>query len=193
MQIPLRASRIVLAALAVVGILHGAAAQQGDLLQARPDYQIGIGDVLSISVWKEPQLTRTVTVRPDGKVTLPLIPDVTVAGLTAEDAQTIIHDQLTPYFKHPQVSVTVAEVHSKLVYVTGEVQRPGAYNLLSPTTVVQLIARAGGVTDFAKTKKVYVLHASSGIRVPVNYKAVLQGRRVEDNIVLATGDTVVVP
>lgn len=182
-----------MAALAVVGILQGAAAQQGDLLQARPDYQIGIGDVLSISVWKEPQLTRTVTVRPDGKVTLPLIPDVTVAGLTAEDAQTIIHDQLTPYFKHPQVSVTVAEVHSKLVYVTGEVQRPGAYNLLSPTTVVQLIARAGGVTDFAKTKKVYVLHASSGIRVPVNYKAVLQGRRVEDNILLATGDTVVVP
>ncbi len=157
------------------------------------DYLIGNGDILQISVWGEPQMDHSVTVRPDGKISLPLINDVTVTGLSVAETQVLLRDKLTQFLKRPQVSVLVSEVHSKLIYVTGEVQHPGAYALTSPTNVIQLVTRAGGVTDFAKSKRAYVLRQPDGQRLPVNLKAVLQGHHTEQNIELSSGDTVVVP
>lgn len=157
------------------------------------EYRLGNGDVLQISAWGEPQLSQRVMVRPDGKISMPLIGDVKVGDMTTDDAAKVLTEQLSRYLKHPQITILVAEVHSKLVYVTGEVQRPGAYPLLAPTNVVQLIARAGGVTAFAKTTKVSVLRKQDGARIPVNYKALLEGHHPEQNVELASGDTVVIP
>jgi polysaccharide biosynthesis/export protein len=158
-----------------------------------PDYRIGNGDVLQISVWGQPQLTGAATVRPDGRISLPLVSDVSVSGLTVSEARSLLQDKFSPYVKRPAVSVQVAEVHSKMVYVTGEVQRPGAYLILNPITVVQLVTRAGGATSFAKTKRVYILRPPNGQRIPVNLKAALQGHHSDQDLPLAAGDTVVVP
>jgi polysaccharide export outer membrane protein len=156
------------------------------------DYKIGNGDVLRLSVWGQDQFDRTVTVRPDGKISLPLVEDITIAGLTVQESQDLLRDKLLPFVKRPLVTVNVTDVRSKVVYVTGEVQRPGAYVLTAPTNLLQIVARAGGVTDFAKTKKVYVFHAT-GDRVPVNLKDLMRGRGSEQDVVLAPGDTVLIP
>ncbi len=156
------------------------------------DYRVGKGDILQISVWGEPQLSQRVIVRPDGKISLPLLSDLPVDDFTADEIGNTLTHSYTAFLKHPQVNVLVAEVHSKFVYVTGEVQRPGAYPMLAPITIVQLIARAGGVTPFAKSKQVYVLHSTPGPRIKVNYKALLQGD-TQENIALSSGDTVVIP
>jgi polysaccharide export outer membrane protein len=156
-------------------------------------YKIGVGDVLRILVWAEPQLTETAVVRPDGKVSLPLVSELEVAGLTPEAVQQILTDQLSKFVRKPRVTVTVQEIHSRMVYITGEVQRPGAYPLLDVMSVVQLVARAGGLTDFAKRKQVYVLRAGNSARVNVNYERVLKGQAPKQNVELAPGDTVVVP
>jgi polysaccharide biosynthesis/export protein len=156
-------------------------------------YVIGAGDVLHISVWDEPQLTLTATVRPDGKISMPLLYDVDVTGTTPDGLQKILTDRLTRFVHKPRVTVTVQEIHSRMVFITGEVQRPGAYPLVSPMNVVQLVARSGGLTDFAKQKKIYVLRANKTTRVDVNYEKILRGQAAEKNIDLAPGDTVVVP
>ncbi|HYK34831.1 polysaccharide biosynthesis/export family protein [Alloacidobacterium sp.] len=156
-------------------------------------YKIGVGDVLHITVWEEPQLTETAVVRPDGKVSMPLVTEVDVAGLTPEAAQQVLTDRLVKFVHKPRVTVTVQEIHSRMVYITGEVQRPGAYPLMDSMNVVQLVARAGGLTDFAKQKKVYVLRGSTSARVNVNYEKVLKGQAPQQNVELAPGDTVVVP
>jgi polysaccharide biosynthesis/export protein len=158
-----------------------------------PDYRIGNGDVLQISVWGEAELTKTVTVRPDGKISLPLINEVRVAGLTSSDAQMLLNQRFAQYIRNPQASVSVSEIHSNLVYVTGRVRRPGAYPIAGSLNVVQLIARAGGLADHAKQKHVYVLRQSTGIRVNVDYKDVIEGRRGSHDVQLLPGDTVVVP
>jgi len=156
-------------------------------------YKIGVGDVLHITVWEEPQLTETAVVRPDGKVSMPLVTEVDVAGLTPEAAQHLLTERLVQFVHKPRVTVTVQEIHSRMVYITGEVQRPGAYPLMDAMNVVQLVARSGGLTDFAKQKKVYVLRAANSARVNVNYQKVLKGEAPEQNVELAPGDTVVVP
>ncbi len=156
------------------------------------DYKIGNGDVLHVSVWGQDQFDRTVTVRPDGKISLPLVEDITLAGLTVQESQDLLRDKLLPFVKRPLVTVNVTDIRSKVVYVTGEVQRPGAYVLTAPTNLLQIVARAGGVTDFAKTKKVYVFHAT-GDRVPVNLKDLMRGRGSEQDVALAPGDTVLIP
>ncbi|HWZ52850.1 MAG TPA: polysaccharide biosynthesis/export family protein [Granulicella sp.] len=156
------------------------------------DYKIGNGDVLQISVWGEPQLTQRVTVRPDGNISLPLIHEVHLSGLNSTAAQALLNERFAQYILNPRATVIVLEVHSKLVYVMGRVQHPGAYPLAVPLNVVQLIALAGGVTEHAKQKQVYVLHPDGG-RVNVNYKAILEGRRRGDDVALSPGDTVVVP
>jgi polysaccharide export outer membrane protein len=158
-----------------------------------PDYRIGSGDVLRISVFDEAQLNTSAVVRPDGKISIPLLPDLSVSGMTPEAAQRLITDQLTRFVRHPQVTVIIEEIHSRTVYVTGQVQHPGAYPLVSPTNVVQLIARAGGPTESARKKEVYVLHQDDGRKVKVNYRMVLAGKHLEENIGLHPGDTVVVP
>lgn len=156
------------------------------------DYKIGNGDVLHISVWGQDQFDRTVTVRPDGKISLPLVEDILITGLTVAKAQDLLRDRLLPFVKRPLVTLNVTEIRSKVVYVTGEVQRPGAYVLTAPTNLLQIVARAGGVTDFAKTKKVYVFHAA-GDRVPVNLKDLMRGRGTEQDVALSPGDTVLIP
>jgi polysaccharide export outer membrane protein len=156
-------------------------------------YKIGVGDVLHITVWEEPQLTETAVVRPDGKVSMPLVTEVDVAGLTPEGAQEVLTDRLNKFVHKPRVTVTVQEIHSRMVYITGEVQRPGAYPLMDAINVVQLVARSGGLTDFAKQKQVYVLRAGNSARVNVNYEKVLKGQAPQQNVELAPGDTVVVP
>lgn len=156
-------------------------------------YRIGVGDVLHISVWEEPQFTETAVVRPDGKVSMPLVNEVDVAGLTPEAVQQALTEQLGRFVHKPRVTVTVQEIHSRMVYITGEVQRPGAYPLMDAMNVVQLVSRAGGMTDFAKQKQVYVLRADKSARVNVNYQKVLKGQAPQQNVELAPGDTVVVP
>jgi polysaccharide export outer membrane protein len=179
--------------------VSAAAEQTSPTLQPRPaippapDYRIGPGDVLRVSVWDEPQFNTNAVVRPDGKISIPLVADLSISGMTPEAAQRMLTDQLVRYVKHPQVTVIVEEIHSRIVYVTGEVQHPGAYPLIGPTNVVQLIARAGGPTEFARKKEVYVLHQDGGVRVKVNYQLVLTGKHLEENIGLDPGDTVVVP
>ena len=157
------------------------------------DYKIGVGDVLHILVWAEPQLTETAVVRPDGKVSLPLVSELEVVGQTPEAVQQTLTEQLVKFVRKPRVTVTVQEIHSRMVYITGEVQRPGAYPLLDVMNVVQLVARSGGLTDFAKQKQVYVLRAVNSARVNVNYEKVLKGQAPQQNVELAPGDTVVVP
>jgi polysaccharide biosynthesis/export protein len=161
--------------------------------QVSPDYRIGNGDVLQISVWGEAELTKTVTVRPDGKISLPLINEVHVTGLTSLDARELLNQRFAQFIRNPQASVSVAEIHSNLVYVTGRIRRPGAYPLAGSLNVVQLIARAGGLADHAKPKLVYVLRQPGGSRLNVNYKDVIEGRRGSRDVELQAGDTVVVP
>jgi polysaccharide export outer membrane protein len=199
---------VCLSALVVANLAgqYGAGAHSGLAVQSEPatqlaagkepvspDYKIGSGDVLQISVWGEAELTKTVTVRPDGRISLPLINEVRVVGLTSPDAQALLNQRFAQYIRNPQTSVSVAEIHSNLAYVTGRVRRPGAYPIAGSLNVVQLIARAGGLADHAKQKHIYVLRQAGGSRVNINYKDVIQGRRGSHDVELLPGDTVVVP
>src|SRR5277367_2122091 len=159
------------------------------------DYKIGPQDVLRIDVWKEAELTRTVPVRPDGKISLPLLNDVQAAGLTPAQLANVITEGLKKFINSPQVTVTVNEINSRRVYVTGEVAHAGAFPLLPNMTVLQALSSSGGFTQFAKTKAIYVLRAEDGKQVkhPFNYKEVLAGRKQEENIELEPGDVIVVP
>jgi polysaccharide biosynthesis/export protein len=165
----------------------------GATLPLASDYVIGPGDVLQISVWQEPQFTESVVVRPDGNISMPLVPDIPLTGLTPHEAEETLAQKLLSLVKHPRVSVIVQEIHSRLVYITGEVQHPGAYPMISPINVIQLIAHAGGPTEFAKKKAVYVLHPDKRERTRVDYQKLLQGQHLEENVQLIPGDTVVVP
>jgi polysaccharide biosynthesis/export protein len=159
------------------------------------DYKIGAQDVVRIDVWKEPDISRTIPVRPDGKISLPLLNDVQAAGLTAMQLAGSIRSGLTRYLTNPQVTVTVTEINSRRVYVTGEVARTGAIPLLPNMTVLQALSSAGGFTQFAKTKGIYILRMENGqqVKYPFNYKDALNGKHPEQNILLKPGDLIVVP
>jgi polysaccharide export outer membrane protein len=160
-----------------------------------PEYQIGAEDQLYINVWKEPEVTRTVPVRPDGKISLPLINDVQAAGLTPTQLAMSITESLKKYIENPQVTVIITAINSRRYYIVGEMNRAGAFPLLPNMTVLQAISSAGGFTQFAKTKSIYVLRIVEGktTRFPVNYKDLIKGVHPEQNIVLKPGDTIVVP
>ena len=160
-----------------------------------PGYLIGPQDELNISVWKEPDVSRTVPVRPDGRISLPLIDDVQAAGLTPLQLSKAITEKLNKYFTDPQVTVIVTAINSRRIFILGEVGRPGAYPLLPDMTVLQALSGAGGFSQFANLKGIYVLRNENGkqVRYPFNYKEVIKGFRPEQNIVLKPGDTVVVP
>jgi polysaccharide export outer membrane protein len=157
------------------------------------EYRIGPQDVLQIDVWKEPEITRTIPVRPDGKISLPLLHDIQAAGLTAMQLATNIRDGLTKYLNNPQVTVTVTQINSRRVFVTGEVTKSGALALLPGMTVLQALASSGGFTQFAKEKGIYILRNENGkqVKVPYNYKDVLKG--LKDDVALQAGDVIVVP
>jgi len=159
------------------------------------DFVIGESDVLNINVWKEPEISQRVVVRPDGKISLPLIGEVLVRGLTPMQTQTLLGNKLQSILTNPQVTVTVTEIRSRVAFITGEVLKPGAYPLLVPTTVLQLITNAGGLGQFANKKGIFVLRTVDGKqqRIPFNYSHVIKGEKPEQNILLHPGDTVVVP
>jgi polysaccharide export outer membrane protein len=165
-----------------------------DPTQQQPEYIVGDGDVLHINVWKETEISQTVVVRPDGNISLPLVNEVAVAGLTPRQIQQLVTGKLKTILTNPQVTVTVVEVRSKMVYITGEVTKPGAYSVATPLNVLQLIARAGGLSEFANRKNIYVLRGNDKKnRLHFNYKEVVKGKKSEQNIILQPGDTVVVP
>lgn len=156
-------------------------------------YLLGAGDVIRISVWKEADLSQTAVVRPDGNISLPLVGEVNVIGKSILEAQDIIRGRLHGLLTNPQVTVIVLEIHSRQVYITGEVGRPGAYPMEGSIRVLQLIARAGGLTQFAHKKDIYILTKSAKRPLHFNYSKVVRGHDSEQNIALMPGDTVVVP
>jgi polysaccharide export outer membrane protein len=163
---------------------------------AADDYTIGADDTLAINVWKEPDLCRTVPVRPDGKITLPLIGDVQASGKTPRKLQEEIQESLTEFVAVPDVTVIVQEVKSLKFNIVGEVVKPGSYPLTESTTVLDAIAVAGGLGEFAKRNSIYVLRVrsdGSSERIPFRYKQVLKGSNLSQNVQLQAHDTVVVP
>lgn len=160
-----------------------------------PTYKIGAQDVIRVDVWREDQLTRTVPVRPDGKITLPLLNDVQAAGMTPMELAGVVREGLKKFITNPQVTVSVTEINSRRIYVNGEVNKSGAYQLLPHMTVLQALSGSGGFTAFARIKNIYVLRNDNGksVKIPFNYKEAIKGKNPEQNIELQPGDVVVVP
>jgi polysaccharide export outer membrane protein len=160
------------------------------------DYLIGPEDVLGINVWREPDISRSVTVRLDGAISLPLVGEVQASGRTPLQLEKEITQKLKSYISDPEVAVMVQEMRSKRFNVLGQVVRPGSYLLGSSITVLDAIALAGGFRDFAKEKAIYVLRRNADgteSRLPFNYKDVIKGKNVEQNIKLEPRDSLVVP
>ena len=160
-----------------------------------PAYKIGPQDILKVDVWREDQLTRTVPVRPDGKITLPLLNDVQAAGLTPMELAAAIREELKNYINNPQVAVSVSEINSRRIYVTGEVAHAGAFSLLPGMTVLQALSSSGGFTQFARVKSIYVLRSVKGqkVKLPFNYKAAINEKNPAQDIELQPGDVIIVP
>jgi polysaccharide export outer membrane protein len=160
-----------------------------------PNYSIAPEDVLTIDVWKEPEISRTVPVRRDGKISLPLLNDLQAAGLTPTQLGSEIVARLRATIVHPQVTVIVAQMSSLRIYILGQVTRAGAYPLVPDMTVMQALSIAGGFTPYANLKKIYVMRSENGASkiFPMNYKQVISGRKPQQNIPLKPGDTIVVP
>jgi polysaccharide export outer membrane protein len=163
--------------------------------KAGKDYVIGADDVLDVSVWKEQELTRTLQVRPDGKISMPLLGDVQAAGLTPGQLALTVSERLKKYLTAPQVTVILTQINSQRVYVIGEVTRPGAYTVLPGMTILQAISSAGGLTQFANGKKIFLMRDENHIQTkyPFSYKEVLDGRKAAENLTVKAGDTIVVP
>jgi polysaccharide export outer membrane protein len=159
------------------------------------DYVIGPDDVLDVNVWKEQELTRSLQVRPDGKISMPLLGDVQAAGLTPGQLAQSVGDKLKKYLTAPQVTVILTQINSQRVYVMGEVTRPGAYPVLPGMTILQAISSAGGLTPFANGKKIFLMRDENHVQTkyPFSYKEVLDGRRADENLPVRAGDTIVVP
>ena len=159
-------------------------------------YQIGLGDVLEVSVWKNPELSVTVPVRPDGRISVPLLGDVQAAGLTPLALKATLTDGYKEYVTAPGVSVVVKEIHSRKIYVTGEVAHPGTYDLEPRGKLMQALALAGGLTPYAKGRVVLLRDGHDGRqekRMEVELKSIINGKKPEDNVLLQPGDTLVVP
>jgi polysaccharide export outer membrane protein len=159
------------------------------------DYIIGEQDSLMITVWKEREISGGVVVRPDGKITVPLVGELKVVGMTPVQVQTVLAEKLKPFVTVPQVTVAVTQINSRKVYLIGQAAREGPFLINSSTTVLQIIAEAGGLRDFAKRKKIYILRnqGQQQIRFSFDYDAVIRGKKEDQNILLQPGDTIVVP
>jgi polysaccharide export outer membrane protein len=161
---------------------------------AGPEYVIGPEDVLHVAVWKEADLTATLPVRPDGKISLPLLDDVQASGLTPKQLAESVTAKLKKYIADPRVTVVVTAINSKRIFLVGEVLHPGATAMLPNMTVLQALSSAG-LTQFANTKRIYVLRTENGKqqKLPVNYRKLVKGEQIEQNYPLQPGDTIVVP
>jgi polysaccharide export outer membrane protein len=159
------------------------------------DYVIGPDDVLTIVFWREKELSGDVAVRPDGKISLPLLNDVEAAGLTPEELRLRVTAAAQKLIEEPTVTVVVKQINSRKVFITGQVAKPGPYPLNGPTTVVQLLAIAGGVLEYADEKNIAIMRTENGKSVSLrfNYDQVKKRRNLEQNIQLKPGDTIIVP
>lgn len=197
---------LTLASLLLTGFVGGlpasGAGQQAPAAAAAPNankpaevdaktYLIGPEDLLLVRVWREAELSGQFPVRPDGRISLPLVNEIQAAGLTPEQLAGAITKGLDRYMTQPEVSVAVLQVNSKKYFIIGEVQKPGSYPLTVPTTVLEALVNAGGFRDFANPKKIIVLRA--GERLKFNYKEVIAGKKMEQNVKLESGDQIIVP
>lgn len=159
-----------------------------------PNYSIGPDDVLTVDVWKEPEISRTLPVRTDGKISLPLLNDMQAAGLTPTQLSSEIQERLRKLIVNPHVTVIVAQMNSQRIYILGQVLRGGAYPLLSNMTAVQALSGAG-FTPFANLKKIYVMRIENNQKeiLPINFKDVVRGHNAKQDLPLKPGDTIVVP
>ncbi len=159
------------------------------------NYIIGPTDVLEIQVWREPNLSRTVPVRPDGKITLPLLDDVHAAGLTPLELKAKLEEALSKYIANPTVSVSVQEIHSKNIYVMGKVNSPGPFPLQQGLTVLQALSLAGGLAEWADEDNIIIIRTENGQqkKIKFDYSKVAVGKDLNQNILLKPGDTIIVP
>lgn len=174
---------------------RAAVSAAADKLTGSGDYIIGAGDVLTVSVWKEPDASvPTVVVRPDGMIAMPLLKDISIAGLTPRQAEAAITEKLAPIIHDAEVTVVVTAINSKKIYVVGAVNKEGPILYTYRMTALQALSEAGGLTEYAKRKKIYILRAENGktSRLPFNYDEVIRGEKMDQNIQLIPGDTVVV-
>jgi polysaccharide biosynthesis/export protein len=179
-----------------VAAVSATAAPPAENVSLGPSFRIGADDVLAVNVWREPEVSQTVTVRPDGKISLPLIGEMVAAGLTPRQLEATIKRELSNYLSLPEVTVIVHEVKSQRVVVAGQVAKPGSYPLQTPMTALDAIAQAGGPLEFAKVKSIYVLRIGPDgrpIRLRFNYKEVIKGRKLSQNVELKPHDTLIVP
>jgi polysaccharide export outer membrane protein len=159
------------------------------------DYVIGPDDLLSVVFWREAEMSSQVRVRPDGKISLPLLTDVPAAGLTPQELQVRLEREAKDFITEPKAAVVVLEINSLRVFVVGQVTKPGVFPLKSPTKVLQVLAAAGGVLEYADSKNIVIERSvgSKTVRLPFDYKEVLKGKNLEQNVLLIPGDTVIVP
>ena len=169
--------------------------QVSSIAQVDPTYTIGAEDVINVAVWKEPDFSSTVPVRPDGKISIALIGDVQAAGKTPTQLADDITVLLKKYVSEPRVTVMVSTMNSRRAFLLGEVNRPGPIVMTPDMTVLQALAAAGGPTAYANSKKAYVLRTENGrqVKIPFNYKEAIKGDSPEQNVILKPGDTIVVP
>jgi polysaccharide export outer membrane protein len=158
-------------------------------------YILGSEDVIEVLVWKEDAFSRVVIIRPDGKISLPVIGDVQAAGMATEELTEKITEKLKDFIDNPTVTVIVAQINSMRIYIQGEVARPGVYQLKSNTTVIQAISLAGGFSEWAKKNKIVIVRELKGksSRIPVNYKKIIWGKDISQSLILERGDTIIVP
>jgi polysaccharide export outer membrane protein len=159
------------------------------------DYVIGPEDVLSVVFWREREMSADVLVRPDGRISLPLLNDVDVAGLTPDQVRERVIEAARKFVEEPSATVVVKQINSRKVYITGNVERPGPFPLLRPTTILQLISLAGGLKEFAKAGSIVVVRVDGNQQAsyPFSYDDVKNGKNLAQNILLKPGDTVIVP
>ena len=193
-----RVVTLLLAALGVAaslgeGALAGEAASKPAAREpALPGYTIGLGDTLRVAVWKEPELTLDVTVRPDGMITMPLLGDVEAAGRSPGQLAGRLTEELDRLVEHPRVTVSITQANSARIYVVGQMLRPGEFPLTGHMTVLKALALAGGFKEFARPDSIVIVREDQTV-IPFNYKRVAEGKDVSQNILLAAGDTIVVP
>jgi len=163
---------------------------------AADEFVIGPEDVLAISVWREPELSvKDIVVRPDGKISLPLVNDIQASGLTPRQLQQRIGERLKEFVEAPNVTVVVTKIGSQSVSIVGKVSKPGVYPLGAPMTVLELLARSGGFQDEAKTRRIRIVRTDGGqtTQFSFNYREVSEGKNLQQNITLKNGDVVIVP
>lgn len=160
---------------------------------APQDYVIGPDDVLGVLFWRDEAMSSDVIVRPDGKISLPLLNDVQAAGQTPEGLRSHITELAKQFISEPSVSIVVRQLNSRKVFITGQVTRPGSYTISTPTSILQLIALAGGLAEYAQRESITLIRPGQAQPLRFNYDEVSKGKKIEQNVILKVGDTIIVP